>query len=166
MGRLATRAPRELAFLNQVGEIGLDLLIGELIRRAFVVLGQLHDLADVRLVGAGGEATHRHVADHAGPKLAHETPPSKSWDGGDSRRAIVTTTSERQPREDRSCLLFDLPRQRFNSTSNSTELHNSASQHSSRHIVFDVRRANDESPRPDADLVVTQPTRSVISRPG
>src|SRR5207249_11369743 len=51
-------------------------------------------------------------------------------------------------------------------TCNSTELHNSASQHSSRHLVFDVRRANDESPRPDADLVVTQPTRSVISRPG
>ncbi len=77
MGRLATRAPRELAFLNQVGEIGLDLLIGELIRRALVVLGQLHDLADVRLVGAGREATHRHVADHAGPELAHETPPSE-----------------------------------------------------------------------------------------
>src|SRR6266446_2710272 len=77
MGRLATRAPRELAFLNQVGEIGLDLLIGELIRRSFVVLGQLYDLADVRLVGAGGEAAQRHVADHAGPKLAHERPPSE-----------------------------------------------------------------------------------------
>jgi hypothetical protein len=46
----------------------------------------------LRLVGTGREAAHRHVADHAGPELAHETPPSESWDGGDFRRADVTTT--------------------------------------------------------------------------
>jgi hypothetical protein len=77
VGGLTTRAPRELALLDQVGEIGLDLVVGELIRRPLVVLRQLHHLADVRLVGAGREAAQRHVADHAGTKLAHERPPSE-----------------------------------------------------------------------------------------
>ena len=51
--RLAARAPGQLSLLDQVGEIGLDLLVGQLIRRAVVVLRQLHDGGDVRLVGAG-----------------------------------------------------------------------------------------------------------------
>jgi len=50
---LATRAPRELALLNQVREIGLDFLITQLVRRAVVELRELHHGGDVRLVGAG-----------------------------------------------------------------------------------------------------------------
>jgi hypothetical protein len=76
VGGLAARAPRQLALLDQVGEIGLDLVVGELVWRSLVVPRQLHDLTDVRLVGTGRETAHRHVADHAGPKLAHERPPS------------------------------------------------------------------------------------------
>jgi hypothetical protein len=79
VGGLTARAPRELALLEQVGEIGLNLVVGQLIRRSLVVPRPLHHLADVRLVGAGRQAAHRHVTDHAGPKLAHETPPSEEW---------------------------------------------------------------------------------------
>jgi hypothetical protein len=41
-------------------------------------------------------------------------------------------------------------------TSNSTELHISTAQHISQHIVLDVHRRNDQSPRPDADLAIAQ----------
>jgi len=69
--RLAARAPGQLALLDQVSEVGLHLVVGELIRRPLVVLRQLHHLADVGLVGAARETAQRHVADHAGTKLAH-----------------------------------------------------------------------------------------------
>ncbi len=69
--RLAARAPGQLALLDQVSEVDLHLVVGELIRRPLVVLRQLHHLADVGLVGAARETAQRHVADHAGTKLAH-----------------------------------------------------------------------------------------------
>jgi len=71
VGRLTARAPGELPLEDQVGEVRLDLVVRQLIRRAPVVLGQAHDGGDVRRVGAPGETTHGHVANHAGAELAH-----------------------------------------------------------------------------------------------
>jgi hypothetical protein len=74
VGRLAARAPGELALLNQVREVRLDFVVGDLVGRPAVVLRQADHGSDVRLVGAWGEAAHSHVADHAVSELAHGTP--------------------------------------------------------------------------------------------
>jgi len=81
---LTATAPGELAVLVQMREVGLDLVVGELVGGAPIVFGQSHDGPDVGLVGARGEPAQRHVADHAGAELAHGTPPSVDWDGGHS----------------------------------------------------------------------------------
>src|SRR3989449_290573 len=65
VGRLTARAPGQLPLVDQVGEIGLHLIAGDLVRRSPVVLCQSHDGGDVRRVGAPGEPTHGHVANHA-----------------------------------------------------------------------------------------------------
>jgi len=74
---LGARAPRPLPRLEEVRQVGLHLVGGELIGRPPVVAGQAHHLLDVRLVGAWREPSHGHVADHAGTQLAHEPPPSR-----------------------------------------------------------------------------------------
>jgi hypothetical protein len=82
--RLTARAPGELPLVDQVGEIRLHLVAGDLVRRSPVVLRQAHDGRDVRRVGAPREATHGHVADHPVSELAHGTPPWRDErQGGD-----------------------------------------------------------------------------------
>ncbi len=99
VGRLTTRAPRQLSFLDQVGEIGLHLVAGDLVRRSPVVLRQSHDGGDVRLVSAGGEAAHGHVADHAVSERAHGTPPWRDelqgGDGASTERRSTVACVER-----------------------------------------------------------------------
>jgi len=95
VGRLTARAPGELALLNQVREVRLDFVVGDLVGRSAVVLRQPDHSSDVRLVGAWGEAAHGHVADHPVSELAHGTPPwSDGLQGGDgasaARRSTVT----------------------------------------------------------------------------
>jgi hypothetical protein len=94
IGRLTARAPGELALLNQMGEVRLDFVAGDLVRGSAVVPRQADHRGDVRLVGARGETAHGQVADHAGAELAHGTPPwSDELQGGDGasteRRSTV-----------------------------------------------------------------------------
>ncbi len=76
MGGLGAGAPRVLALPEHQRDVRLHLVSGELIGRAVVVAGQADDLVDVRLVGSGGEASHRHVANHPITQLTHAPPPS------------------------------------------------------------------------------------------
>ena len=73
--RLAACAPGELALLNEVCEIGLNLVVRDLVGCAFVVAHQSHHVADVRLVRPRGKSAKDHLADHALAELAHRTPP-------------------------------------------------------------------------------------------
>src|SRR4030095_11182588 len=92
-GRLTARAPGELALLNQVREVRLDFVVGDLVGRPAVVLRQADHGGDVRLVGAWGEAAHGHVADHAVSELAHGTPPwSDELQGGDGASTERSST--------------------------------------------------------------------------
>src|SRR5438128_2568721 len=56
-------------------------------------------------MGSRGKAAQGHVTDHAGTQLAHGTPPSENWDGGDSRRANATQAERENllPREAVRC---------------------------------------------------------------
>jgi hypothetical protein len=76
VGGLGARAPRALAFPKHQRDVRLHFVSGELVGGAMVVAGQADHLADVRLVGSGGETSHRHVADHPLAQLAHTPPPS------------------------------------------------------------------------------------------
>jgi hypothetical protein len=58
---LGARTPRPLPRLEQVGQVALHLVGGQLVGRPSVVAGQTHHLPDVRLVRAGGEPSHRHM---------------------------------------------------------------------------------------------------------
>jgi hypothetical protein len=58
VGRLTARAPGELALLDQVREVRLHFVVGDLVGRPAVVLRQAHHGGDVRLVGAWGEAAY------------------------------------------------------------------------------------------------------------
>ena len=71
VGRLTARAPGELALLDQVREVRLDFVVGDLVRGPAVVLRQADHGGDVRLVSARRETAHGQVADHAGTELAH-----------------------------------------------------------------------------------------------
>jgi hypothetical protein len=62
---IARCAPGQLSLEDQVGEVGQDPVVGEVIRRSVVMLGQSHDSGDVRRVGASGETAHGRVADYA-----------------------------------------------------------------------------------------------------
>jgi hypothetical protein len=97
VGRLTARAPGQLPLEDQVGEVRLDLVVRELIRRSVVVLRQAHHGGDVRRVGAPRETTYGHVADHAGAELTHGTPPwrdeRQGGDGASSERRETGTTS-------------------------------------------------------------------------
>src|SRR5205823_2477987 len=68
---LGARAPGAFSHLEQVREVRLDLIGGELIRRAAIVAGQADDLSDIRLVRARGEPSDGHVAEHSGAQLTH-----------------------------------------------------------------------------------------------
>jgi len=82
--RLTTRAPGELALLDEVREVGLDFVTGDLVWGPTVVFRQADHGSDVRLVGARRETADGEVADHAGAELAHGTPPwSDELQGGD-----------------------------------------------------------------------------------
>jgi hypothetical protein len=75
VGSLATRAPGELAIVDQVREVRLDFVVGDLVRRPAIVLRQPDHGGDVRLVGPRRESANGHVAHHAGPELGHGAPP-------------------------------------------------------------------------------------------
>ena len=125
VSRLVTRAPGQLALLEQVGEVVLDLVGGELIRRAFVVLRQVHHGGDVGRVGARGEATDGACRGSCGCG-------ARSW--GHLRRRVRTETIVSGRRPEMACGDLDgrpgaratahgsggassnLPRQRFSST--------------------------------------------------
>jgi hypothetical protein len=129
MGGLTARAPGQLADLDQVGEIGLDFVVGELVRGALVMLRQAYDGGHLRLVGARGEAAQGHVTDHAGTEFAHGTPPGvKGWDEIDLEGIVSRRTSTVEPARRCGCTRSEragrdgdevgsnLPRQRFSST--------------------------------------------------
>ena len=98
VGRLTARAPGQLPLVDQVGEIGLHLIAGDLVRRSPVVLRQSHHGGDIRRMSAPGETTHGHIANHSVSELAHGTPPWRDErQGGDGasteRRATVTVVN-------------------------------------------------------------------------
>src|SRR5262249_14049053 len=65
----------ELAFDQEMMEIGTDFFDDELIGRAMVVVGQSGDGIDIALDGAVGELTELHLADHALAKRGHGVAP-------------------------------------------------------------------------------------------
>jgi hypothetical protein len=66
---------RELAFLQQVQSVLANGFRIELLGRAAEILGKLGYIADVALLGAGGEIAQLHVFDHALPKWCHAMAP-------------------------------------------------------------------------------------------
>src|ERR687891_545226 len=65
------RAPGELAVVDQVREVGLDFVVGDLVWGPAVVLRQARHGGDVRLEGARRESADGHVAQHPGTEFAH-----------------------------------------------------------------------------------------------
>jgi hypothetical protein len=62
---LVVVAPGDVAFLDEVEEVGADLVGTEGLGRAFEVLGECGDALGVDLDGLGGEVAEAHVFDHA-----------------------------------------------------------------------------------------------------
>ena len=68
--------PGSVSVLNQVPEIRLHLLIGKLVGRSMVELGQPGHRRQVRLAGTHRHPAHNHIVIHPSSELRHHTPPS------------------------------------------------------------------------------------------
>ena len=74
-GRLVHAAVGEVALLDQVQQVGIDLLRGVLGGVATVVFGQAVNGIGVALLGAEAKASHRHGIEHALTQRGHENSP-------------------------------------------------------------------------------------------
>jgi hypothetical protein len=68
---LVEGARRDVAVVDEVEQVGADLLRAELIRGPLVVPGELGDGPEVGVPGVGGEVAHLHVFEHALPERGH-----------------------------------------------------------------------------------------------